>query len=296
VEDRLTDRRSGERLALVALGALAVVTASWWALALWPVEAAPDWLNRTRAVCFGASASGLPDAGGWILLIGQPLGMLAFLLMVWGRTVRAALRNVARRTAGRVGLAASALLLAVGILGAGTRVASVLVIRSRAAPADGMPVRLDRAAPALSLIDQNGRLFSIGEHRGRRLMLTFAYAHCETVCPLTVHDVLSARAKIESPAPIVVVVTLDPWRDTPARLPAIARQWGLGPDDHVLSGDTADVLRTLAEWSISVSRDLDTGTVNHPTVVYILDRLGRITFAANGGADRLADLARRSEH
>jgi len=292
----VNDGRGGERLALLALGAIVVITASWWLLALWPVEAPPDWLSRTRAVCFGAGPSGLPDAGGWILLVGQPLGMLAFLLLVWGRSVAAALRAVTvGRVAGRIALAASLLLLAAGGLGAGFRVASAVGAgRPDGIPADGVAARLDRAAPPLRLTDQNGDLFVLAEHRGRRVMLTFAYAHCETVCPLTVHDVLAARAKVEEPRPMIVVVTLDPWRDTPARLGAIARQWGLLAGDRVLSGPSAEVLSALADWNIHVSRNLDTGTVDHPTVVYIIDASGRITWAAIGGVDRLADLARKS--
>jgi hypothetical protein len=65
------------RAAVSALVAIVAVTAAWWALALWPVGgSAPDWLLRTREVCFGATADTLPDAGGWILLVGQPAGML----------------------------------------------------------------------------------------------------------------------------------------------------------------------------------------------------------------------------
>jgi hypothetical protein len=57
------------RVALLALGAILVITASWWAMALWPVAAsAPEWFLRTREVCFGATATGLPNAGGWLLL------------------------------------------------------------------------------------------------------------------------------------------------------------------------------------------------------------------------------------
>ena len=52
----------GERWAVGALGAVAAITMSWWALALWPVPTgAPAWLERTRQVCFGSTASGLPE-------------------------------------------------------------------------------------------------------------------------------------------------------------------------------------------------------------------------------------------
>ena len=75
-------------VALGALGTVLAITIGWWALALWPVDAeTPAWFVRTREVCFGAMASGLPNAGGWLLLVGQPLGMLLILVIGWPDSV-----------------------------------------------------------------------------------------------------------------------------------------------------------------------------------------------------------------
>ena len=67
-----------------ALAFLLLVTAAWWALALLPVPGeTPEWLARTRAVCFNATESGLPDASGWLLLIGTVIfsGTVALLAL-----------------------------------------------------------------------------------------------------------------------------------------------------------------------------------------------------------------------
>ena len=37
---------------LGAVGFVLAVSAAWWTLALWSVPGAPEWLERTRAVCF----------------------------------------------------------------------------------------------------------------------------------------------------------------------------------------------------------------------------------------------------
>ena len=78
------------RLARGALAAMGLVSVAWWALALWPASAAtPEWLLRTREVCFGASRDTLPNAGGWILLIGEPItanlliGLVAVFAGIW---------------------------------------------------------------------------------------------------------------------------------------------------------------------------------------------------------------------
>ena len=89
-----------ERFALSMLVVAFLVTAAWWALALWPVADAPAWLTRTRYVCFGVQESGLPDAGGWVGLIFAPLGMFGIVLIGWNAGVRGLLRR-ARSGIGR---------------------------------------------------------------------------------------------------------------------------------------------------------------------------------------------------
>ena len=67
--------RAYRGVALAALGVIVLVTVAWWALALYPAGAAtPEWVARTRLVCFGAMPGGLPSAGGWVLLVGEPWG------------------------------------------------------------------------------------------------------------------------------------------------------------------------------------------------------------------------------
>ena len=130
------------------------------------------------------------------------------------------------------------------------------------------------------------------------MLVTFAYAHCETVCPVIVRDVLSAQAALSTSRvkPAVMIVTLDPWRDTPSRLPAIARDWQLPANDAwMLGGDPARVEAALTSWNVARSRDERTGEVTHPSLVFVVDARGRIAFATTGGAEMIAALVRRLE-
>ncbi|NIU76185.1 MAG: hypothetical protein GWN71_22260, partial [Gammaproteobacteria bacterium] len=239
-----------------ALAFLLGVTAAWWALALWPVPGeTPEWLARTRAVCFNATESGLPDASGWLLLIGQPIGMLAAMMVIWGRPVRAGLRALGGVRAGRVALVATLAGVVIGLGAAGARVLSASERASFSLPADGLPPdtypRLDRPAPGLGLVSQHGQRLDWARLEGRPALVTFAFGHCETVCPAIVRQTLdvwerarerAASGELEtSRVPRVVVVTLDPWRDTPARLHHIARHWEIPEDGFVLSGDVETV-------------------------------------------------------
>ena len=201
-------------------------------------------------------------------------------------------------------MGATALTLSAGIVGAGVRVAEAtapgppLLDAPTRAAADH-PRTDFRAPTALRLTDQAGETFDLARYmdRGRPVLVTFAFAHCETVCPVLVKDVLDAqRIADEDPEtdrPAVVVVTVDPWRDTPSRLPHVAMQWGLDEDAHVLSGSVDDVLETLRAWEVSISRDELTGEITHPAVVYVIDRLGRVAFTATGGGEYTAGLVGR---
>ena len=294
---KLTRREIG---ALGALAVIATITAVWWALALWPLPGdAPGWLVRTRAVCFGSLRNGLPTTAGWMALIGQPVYMLASLWLISGHSVARGLKALALLPAGRVTLAAVLGLTVVGLSAAGIRVARAGGTHDFVSPAPVPTVhdvpRLHRAAAALALADQHGDRITLSRFRGRPVLVSFAFAHCETVCPLIVRDLLQAQADLGERRPVVVLVTLDPWRDPPARLPGIAGQWKLGTDAHVLSGSVADVERTLDAWQVGRSRNPQTGDVTHAGVVYVVDRAGEIAFALTGATDArlLSALVRR---
>ena len=296
-------------MSVAALAFLAVVTAGWWALALWPAPAgAPEWLERARWVCFNARADGLPDASGWLLLVGQPIGMLAVLLAAWGGPLRRDLARLAARSWGRFALAGAAGLGIVGVAAAGWRVAAELRPIPSAFAADELPPesypRVDREAPELGLVGQSGERVDLASLRGRPALVTFAFAHCESVCPLVVREVVDAQRLLRERAevgalgpdrvPRIVVVTLDPWRDTPARLPHLARAWGLGDDAFALSGAVDEVNSLLDRWGVARERNAANGDVAHPPVVFVLDSEGRIAFASNAASVALAELVLRS--
>lgn len=278
-------------VAVAALWLIVLVTASWWALALWPVDAtAPEWFVRTREVCFGATRDGLPDAGGWILLIGQPIGMVLFLAVVWPTDLRVGFANMMGRISGLLATGALAAGIVAGLGGVFVRVAGAGVETFSAGASRELAAGLTRindAPPAMALVDQRGDTITLDAFGGRPVLLTFAFAHCETICPVVVSDVITAAARLMEEKPAVLIVTLDPWRDTPTRLPAMAEVWRLTGDARVLSGEPDVVNRALNAWRIPRIRNERTGDVSHPSLVYVIDRNGRIAYALPGGADAI---------
>jgi protein SCO1/2 len=294
LEDRVNALRPW--LATGALAAILIVTASWWALALYPVgPAAPEWILRTREVCFGATENGLPNAGGWLLLVGQPLGMLIVLVAVWPAELAAGIGRLTSRMSGQVVTGLVAALMTAGLAGVAVRVARAGEEVFDAGANRSIAARLTRvndAAPAMELIDQHGRNVTLESFRGRPVLVAFAYAHCETVCPVIVTDVVTAAARLRDTRPAVLIVTLDPWRDTPSRLPAIAAAWRLHDDASVLSGPPDTVNRVLNAWRIPRTRNERTGEISHPSLVYIIGVDGRIAYVVTGDVDTIAAAVR----
>jgi protein SCO1/2 len=283
-----------EHWALAALGGILLVTLAWWTLALWPVSTSvPEWLARTRAACFGTRDDGLPSPAGWSVLIGEPLAMLSALFVIWGGAARRGLRRLWNRPAGMVLLVASGGVVAIGI---GAALARVLESKaewgSAGEYAAAVWTRVDRPAPELDLVDQTGRRLQLSSLAGRPAIVTFAYAHCQTLCPLLVRDLLQARSADPARRVALVVVTLDPLRDTPARLASIAKEWDLDGDAYVLSGTPARVDAALDRWRVARVRDSATGEVSHAGLIYVLDGGGRIAYLTGPDGKLAVRLAR----
>ena len=301
------DRGPGRRdvWPLGAVGFILAVTVAWWTLAFWSVPGAPEWLERTRAVCFNLTDSGLPDGKGWLLLLGQPPTMLAMLLVGWGPRVRESFGRLLASGGGRLAVLGVAMALL-----AGASLVTGRVVDARQAqaawsadaawnvdePAPETYPRLDRTwPPGEGLVDQEGAPFALASLEGRRALVTFAFGHCATLCPAVVHQARAARLELDEEW-AVVVFTLDPWRDTPGRLPALVEQFELDPGrDFLVGGRVDDVNAALDAWGIPRERDEKTGDVTHPGLIYLVDSHGTVAYGSSGGVRQLVSLAQRVE-
>ena len=274
-------------MAAFALVLWLVATLFWWAFAFMPLPLAPPpWLAAARHACFDTTVSGLPGAAGWLLLTLAPLLLLAVILALWGGEVRALLRRAPRAPLGRVAIVVLAVVLAVE----GTWVAGKLrtawriaYVESAAGTVDELPSDYPRGsgpAAGFTLVDHHGLPVGLGDLRGRPVVLTFVFAHCASLCPVVVETV--KRAVEDDLRATALLVTLDPWRDTPSTLPTIARQWRLPPSVRLLSARNADdVVRVARAYGVPFTRDERTGDITHPGLVFMVDARGRLAYAFN---------------
>ncbi|OGQ21058.1 MAG: hypothetical protein A2138_14025 [Deltaproteobacteria bacterium RBG_16_71_12] len=282
--------RHAARIAVALFALWWSVTMGWCWLAFADLAAAPAWLARTQAVCFGSSLDGLPEPYGWVALVVGPSGMLIAFVVIFRQDMQAALSRMRMSVLGSVAIVAVlAATVAEGAFVAG-RIQGGLALREaeRAIPAAGepMPIGWPRGsgrAPELGLVDQHGASVTLASLRGSIAVVTFAFAHCQTICPTLVARLKGAAAELPDDVE-VLIVTLDPWRDTPAALPAIAREWRLGPRQRALSGPVDDVNRVLDAFLVARGRNPQTGEVAHPAMVAIIDADGRLAYRLSGPA------------
>lgn len=292
----------GSAVALAGFFSWLAVTAGWWALAFARLPEPPGWLARTREVCFGTLPNGLPEPWGWGLLVLGPASMLAFLLAISRRELAAGLSRLSRSPLGWCLLAPAAALALGGAATVGARLVEASggspALASEAEPLPENYPRYDREAPALPTVDQYGASFDLAQLSGRPVLLTFVFGHCPVICPNLTSTLKRASLAYPGTPPPVVVVTLDPWRDTPAALPGLLSKWGLAelPGVRALSGPVPEVMAAVEQWEVGFSRDEATGDIGHAAMVYVLDGEGRVAYRFVGPPARwLVEAALRLE-
>lgn len=254
----------------------AATSALWVWLALAPVPEAPAWLTQTREVCFGTLDNGLPDVHGWISLA-APFPMLLALLTLMGQELKQQLKRLCFSGPGFV-LVVTMLMMPCGTLG-------YVMVRVAEAPAFALPgaggplsanyPMLKQACPAFQLQDQSGARVGPAVLKGEISLLTFAYAHCKTVCPGLLQ---SLRQAAERTRCRVVVITLDPRRDTCGTLAGLAHYWQLPTGSLLLGGEVENVEKAVSAFELPIERNLSTGEITHPALVLVLDAEACIRF------------------
>jgi protein SCO1/2 len=132
-----------------------------------------------------------------------------------------------------------------------------------------------RPAPALELIDPQGRPVSLASLRGEQVLVFFGYTHCPDVCPVTIGNVSEALGKI-GPGTRALFVTVDPERDTTTWLQEYAKFMPAGFTP--LTGTAAQIRRTADAWGVRYARvetdDPSAYSMSHTADVFLVDADG----------------------
>lgn len=139
-----------------------------------------------------------------------------------------------------------------------------------------------RALPEVALVDDGEKAFTAADFAGHWSFLYFGYTYCPDVCPLALVELATVKktlAESHPDVPIAVyLVSVDPARDTPARLREYVNYFD--PAFRGLTGDEAELLRfataTGSVFLIPPGQDSDSYLVSHSSNVVVLDSEGRM--------------------
>jgi protein SCO1/2 len=165
------------------------------------------------------------------------------------------------------------LLASVLVLWVGTASAAAPATKPRPLPGDSV---YQLSAP---MTDQAGRTFDWGTRRGRPQLVAMFYTSCPYVCPLIVDSgkaVEAALTPAERARLDLLLVSIDPARDTPAALAEVVRKRRLDPARWTLASPRPDDLRQIAGLLGVRYRALADGEFNHTSVLVLLDADGRV--------------------
>jgi protein SCO1/2 len=134
--------------------------------------------------------------------------------------------------------------------------------------------------PDFSLLDHNGATIGRDVFRGQWDLVFFGFTQCPDICPLTLQILATAKQQLadngQDPLPRIVLVSVDPERDTPELL---ARYVAYFDTDSLGITGELDELRKLTNslgiFFEKVFSDDGNYTVNHSAVVLLINPDGR---------------------
>ncbi len=124
-------------------------------------------------------------------------------------------------------------------------------------------------------------------------LLEFMYTNCPDVCPNTTFQMTKLRAKLEKEHVFgknveFITITIDPKRDTPEKLQAYAKSYGVTNGNQgwlFLRGNEADTKKVTDAFDFQY-RDPGNGMLVHTTLTYLLDENGRVIEQFGLGKER----------
>jgi protein SCO1/2 len=125
---------------------------------------------------------------------------------------------------------------------------------------DGAPFPGGIPAPDFTLSDQYGRSVSLGEYRGRVVLLTFLYSTCGATCVLIAQQIRGALDEMQeahAQLPIVLIVSADPAADLPANVKRFLAEVSLTGRAQYLTGTPA---RLRSVWRAYGVKPASVGT------------------------------------
>jgi len=150
-----------------------------------------------------------------------------------------------------------------------------------------------------ALTNSLGTKTRLSQYLGKVVVVFFGYTYCPDVCPATLSEIGKMKKLLGKDASRVqpIFITVDPSRDTPARLKAYLANFHAGIVG--LTGTEAEIRAVAKLYQVRFARSSAASAggylVDHTAFVYVLDRTGKVRylFTFDAGGAMMAEGARR---
>lgn len=128
------------------------------------------------------------------------------------------------------------------------------------------------------LTNQAGEVITLDYYAGSPVLVSMFYASCPYVCPTLISNIQQLKNKLsakQQASTKVLMISLDPERDSPAKLMEVARLHGVDLAGWTFAAPTSGDVREVAAVLGVQYRKLPDGEFNHTAAVTLLDANGR---------------------
>ncbi len=146
---------------------------------------------------------------------------------------------------------------------------------------------------AFHLVDHNGKPFGDADLKGKWHLVFFGYTNCPDTCPTTLNELALALDRLGKgrDAVGIVLITVDPERDTPAVLKSYVESFDA--PIVALTGTAEAVKEAAKAYRVYYAKHprADGGyDMDHSAVIYVMDPQGRFTatFTPDSTAEAIA--------
>lgn len=130
--------------------------------------------------------------------------------------------------------------------------------------------------PEFALVDQHGQELTVAAFRDHWSLVFFGFTHCPDICPTTLQILSAARKTLadggQHPLPRIVLVSVDPERDTPELMAQYMNYFG---DDNLgITGSLDEVMKLTKGLGIFFARqpgDEENYAVDHSAAVLVVN-------------------------
>lgn len=142
---------------------------------------------------------------------------------------------------------------------------------------NGRVIEFEETAPQIKLTNQDGKIVTNEDLKGKVVLFNFIYTSCKESCPIMTHkfmDIEKAMKDEIKKGLTLISITMDPEHDTPEVLKKHATSINADPAHwSFLTGEKTEVDKVLKGFRFFYQKNED-GSFGHSNAIVMLDRRG----------------------